>query len=134
MYFDLEDYRPDTPRVPNAITVREAVLMSLLLHALLVIAYLVMPEARAAEPVQAVAQSEQEPVRFVHMVPTVERVAPPKPNVDHSDLDRRAAAPERAKTPANVEPFSRGDTPEKTIATREERPGGAAGLQGMGAR
>ena len=125
MYFDLEDYRPDTPRVPNAITVREAVLMSLLLHALLVIAYLVMPEARAAEPVQAIAQSEQEPVRFVHMVPMVERVAPPKPNVDHSDLDRRAAAPERAKTPANVEPFSRGDTPEKTIATREERPGGA---------
>jgi len=124
MYFDLEDYRPDTPSLTSAISVREAVLISLLLHALFVIAWLVMPEASAAAPDPALAQASQEQVQFVHMVPTVERPAPPKPNVDKSDLDRRAAAPEKALQPANTQPLSRGDTPEKTIATREERPGG----------
>ena len=125
MYFDLEDYRPDTPRVSTAITVREAILMSLLVHALMVIAWLVMPEATAAEPTPMVVQSAQEPVKFVHMVPRVERTAPPKPNVDQSDLDRRATALERAAQPANTQPFSRGDTPEKTVATPDEKPGGA---------
>ena len=126
MYFDLEDYRPDTPRVTSAISVREAILMSLLLHALMVIAWLVMPAASAESPDMTVVQTPQEDVRFVHMVPTVERTAPPKPNVAQSDLDRRAAALERAPQPANTQPFSRGDTPEKTIATREEKPGGEA--------
>ena len=125
MYFDLEDYRPDTPHLGNVITVRESVLISLLAHAILVIVWLVMPEASAAEPNTLVPASQQESVKFVHMVPTVERTAPPKPNVDHSDLDRRATALERAKQPANTQPFSAGNTPEKTIATREERAGGA---------
>ena len=126
MYFDLEDYRPDTPRVTSAISVREAILMSLLLHALMVIAWLVMPTASAESPDMTVVQTPQEDVKFVHIVPTVERTAPPKPNVDQSDLDRRAAALERAPQPANMQPFSRGETPEKTIATREEKPGGDA--------
>ena len=33
MYLDLEDYRPDTPRVPSVISIREGVLLSLVLHA-----------------------------------------------------------------------------------------------------
>jgi TonB family protein len=124
MYFDLEDYRPDTPHMSSAITVRESVLISLLAHAILVIVWLVMPEASAAEPNALIPQSQQESVKFVHMVPTVERTAPPKPNVDQSDLDRRATALERAKQPANSQPFSAGNTPEKTIATPPERAGG----------
>ena len=124
MYFDLEDYRPDTPHMSSAITVRESVLISLLAHAILVIVWLVMPEASAAEPTALVPASQQESVKFVHMVPTVERTAPPKPNVDQSDLDRRATALERAKQPANSQPFSAGNTPEKTIATPPERAGG----------
>lgn len=123
MYFDLEDYRPDTPRVTSAISVREAILMSLLLHALAVIAWLVMPETTAAAVIPVTPQS-QEQVKFVHMVPSVERTAPPKPRVDQSDLDRRATALERAVQPNNPQPFSRGDTPEKTIAARDERAGG----------
>ena len=70
MYFDLEDYRPDTPHLSSAITVRESVLISLLAHAVLVIVWLVMPEANAASPdaLAPVAQ-QQESVQFVHMVP-----------------------------------------------------------------
>jgi hypothetical protein len=32
MYLDLEDYRPDTPRVPTVISVREGVLVASLRH------------------------------------------------------------------------------------------------------
>ena len=125
MYFDLEDYRPDTPHMSSAITVRESVLISLLAHAILVIVWLVMPEASAASPNALMPQPQQESVQFVHMAPAVERPAPPKPNVDKSDLDRRATSPERAVQPANPQPLSTGNTPEKTIVTREERAGGA---------
>jgi len=38
MYFDFEDYRPDTPRIPTAISIREAVLVSVVVHLLAVIA------------------------------------------------------------------------------------------------
>ena len=31
MYFDLFDYRPDTPRMPTAMSIREAVLVSLVI-------------------------------------------------------------------------------------------------------
>jgi len=125
MYFDLEDYRPDTPHMSSAITVRESVLISLLAHAVLVIVWLVMPEASAASPNALIPQPPQESVQFVHMAPAVERPAPPKPNVDKSDLDRRATAPERAVQPANPQPAMTGNTPEKMVATREERTGGA---------
>jgi TonB family protein len=125
MYFDLEDYRPDTPHLSSAITVRESVLISLLAHAILVIAWLVMPEARAAATDPLIPAQQQESVQFVHMAPAIERPAPPKPNVDRSDLDRRATAPVRSMNPANPLPASAGNTPEKTIVTRDERAGGA---------
>ena len=42
MYFDFEDYRPDTPRISTAISVREAVLLSIVAHLLVVIGYLLL--------------------------------------------------------------------------------------------
>jgi TonB family protein len=124
MYLDLEDFRPDTPRVPQAISIREAVLLSLLAHALGVIAYLVAPEPRPAENFAVVPTAQQEPVRFVQMMPLVERPAPPRPNAEQSDLDRRAAAPEAAPKPENAAPFSRGNTSDKVIGGPDERPAG----------
>jgi TonB family protein len=124
MYLDLEDYRPDTPRVPQAISLREGILASLLAHALMVIAYLVAP---AASPKDASALSQAPPresIQFVHMVPTVERPAPPRPNPEHSDLDRRAATPVPRPDAANTKPFSVGDTPEKVVGGRTEKPAG----------
>ena len=122
MYLDLEDYRPDTPHLSSAI------------HGAGERAD-VAPGPR--DPGDRVARDagsagrlaggrsfrrpQQESVKFVHMVPAVERPAPPKPNVDMSDLDRRATAPERAAKPTNPQPFSVGNTPEKTIVTRDEQ-------------
>ena len=79
MYLDLEDDKPDTPHLPEAFSTREGVLASLLVHALLVIAYLLRP---AISPEQAAAaaalQPQRDPGQFVHMVPGADREAPRK--------------------------------------------------------
>jgi TonB family protein len=123
MYLDLEDYRPDTPRVPTVMSLREAVLLSLLLHALAVIAYLVMPNFRSS--VNAVLMPEDEkPLEYVQIIPRAEFNAIPKPQAEASDLDRRAASPLVAPDPRNDTPFSRGNTPEKVVGAPEEKPAG----------
>ena len=115
MYLDFEDYRPDTPRVPSPISAREGVLLSLVLHLLFVIAILIAPKTffASAEPEQVVVPPPQAPVKFVYMAPRVDRVAPPRPNVDASDLDRRSSTVERAPVPRDATPFSRGNTPDR---------------------
>ena len=120
MYFDWEDYRPETPRVTAPISVREAVLLSLLFHALLVIAYLLMPDFKSR--VDSVLMSKPDDViRFVQMVPQKDIKATPKPNVEQSDMDRRAASRLAAPDPQNNAPFSRGNTPDKIVGAPNER-------------
>jgi TonB family protein len=123
MYLDLEDYRPDTPRVPTVMTLREAVLLSLLLHSLAVIAYLVMPDFRS-QVNAALLPTERPPLEYVQIVPRTEFKAAPKPNAKASDLDRRAASPLVAPAPQNDDPYSRGNTPEKTVGAPLEKPAG----------
>jgi TonB family protein len=126
MYLDFEDYRPDTPRVPAPISAREGVLLSLVLHLLFVIALLVAPKSffAPAEPVQALVPPPPEPVKFVYMAPRVDRVAPPRPNVAASDLDRRSTTRERAPVPTEAAPFSRGNTPDRVEGAPETKPAG----------
>lgn len=124
MYLDFEDHRPDPPRVPTAISVREGILMSIIFHLGLVILLLVLPAGFFAPPVEKQVlpvSPERNPVTFVYMEPPVERPAPPRPAVDASDLDRRAASPERPPAAETIAPFSRGNTPEKTISVPAER-------------
>jgi len=125
MYLDLEDYRPDTPRVPTVISVREGVLLSLLLHALGVIAYLVMPQFRSQVDQVFTPAPNQDVVQFVHMAPAKEVKAIPKANVEQSDLDRRAASKLVPPDPKNNTPFSRGNTPDKMVGAPDERAKGA---------
>lgn len=119
MYFDLEDYRPDTPRIPNAISVREGILLSIIVHLLLVVAYLLVPDGwlareQAVELVQA-APREQPPLRFVEVAPLVDRMERPVRPADQSDLDRRAATRERAPDAIDPAPLMRGNTPEMIV-------------------
>src|SRR5262245_23948785 len=126
MFLDFEDYRPDTPRVPSVISRREGVLLSLIAHLLLVIGYLLMPASWLQPAPQPVVVPDREPVRFVTVTPQVERIRPPRPTPDQSDLDRRAATREKAPVPENTAPFSRGNTVERTVAPPpEEKPAGA---------
>jgi TonB family protein len=136
MYFDFEDYRPETPRLISPISWREGILLSIIFHLVMAIALVLSPRwvpvdreaARARE--QALAERlarAREQTQFVFVQPLVERPAPaPPPRADLSDRDRIAAAPERALRPESELPFSRGNTPERV----QELPAPAARGEG----
>lgn len=130
MYFEFEDYRPDTPRLDSAISKREGVLLSIVFHAALIAAAIfVLPhldnaEARLAALQRAEQlalarqeQAQEQQRRFVFVQPRVDREAPKAPALsDDSDKNRVAQAPERARDPQNPLPFSRGNSPERIEA------------------
>jgi TonB family protein len=112
MYLDLEDYRPDTPRLASANTWRGGVL-SLAVHIGFVLLILFGPSTLFSTPTQPIQALPDDQVRFVQMMPLRDRVAPPKPLAEQSDKDRQSATREKAPNPQNTMPFSRGNTPEK---------------------
>lgn len=127
MQLDLDDYRPEAPSVPPVISRREGVLLSLVLHLSLTIAYLLTPAGffdSEVTPVAPVPAQAEEPVRFVMMEPLVERSVPPPPRAEASDLDRRATTVERPPAPENPAPFSRGNTPDKVVGAPPAEPAG----------
>jgi TonB family protein len=131
MYFDFEDYRPDTPTIARPLTRLEAVLLTSLVHLLAVILILVWPElpfVKAAEARQQQLQEElrrlelerqRESATFVFVQPKIDMQAlKPPPRHELSDIDRRARTVERAPNPTNSMPFSRGNTSERIEAAR----------------
>jgi protein TonB len=126
MFLDIQDDRPDTPRVPSALTRLERVLLSIVAYLLILVTYLVVPEQFWAAPTpKEVPTQEDKVVRFVQIEPRLDRRAVPKELVDKSDLDRRAATRERAPKPENEAPLSRGNTPEKFEGGPKETAKGA---------
>ena len=122
MYIDFEDSRPDTPRVEGALSVREGVLISIIVHLLLLIAILLvpdlLPESVRPRPVPAALNQEprQNP-RFVFMQPRVDISKPqPRPDVDASDQDRRLSTIAPPPKPENPLPFARGNSREREEA------------------
>ena len=126
IHFDFDNRYQDEKIVGRAISAREAVVLSVIVHALLVALFQYGPDLNFLKPspeeVEARKQEllrrqqlERENQRFVFVQPQIDTPAPqPKPNVDLSDLDRRAQAPQRATKPDNPLPFSRGNSPERT--------------------
>jgi len=123
MYFDFEDNHPDITPLGRAISWREGILLSIIVHLVAILGVVLMPELpgaeaaaqRAAEAVALQRQQESERTRFVFVQPRLEMPAPapPPPRAEASDRDRVARAPERAKDPTNSLPFSRGNTSER---------------------
>lgn len=122
MYFELEDFRPDTPRTPRVISVREGVLLSIIVHLVAVVAILLAPKWVFPAALQLVT-GKSEPIRFVSIQPRVDRTAPPKPAADQSDKDRQSTTVEAPK-PENAMPYSKGDTSDKSEGARAERAAG----------
>jgi TonB family protein len=129
IHFDFEDRYADDLIVGRAINRRDGVVVSILVHALLVALFLYVPQLdifelspEELEQRQQELQRQQEAERdkrFVFVDPRIDvRAMEPPPRADLSDQDRRAQARERAAQPANPEPFSRGNTFERT----DERP------------
>ena len=133
MYFDFQDYRPDIPRVGAAISWREGILLSIIVHLVMIILLILSPrwfpmdQAARARALAVAEQRAQEQPRFVFVQPRVDRTAPRAPDrAESSDKDRIARAPERAPNPTNRLPFARGNTPERV----EELPSPQARGQG----
>jgi outer membrane biosynthesis protein TonB len=145
MYFNFDDSRPDTPRIPTPLSRREVVLLTINLHAFLVIAILLGPrvpwvraiieqrQQELAEQQRLELQKQQERPRFVFMQPRLDLTSPkPPPRAELSDLDRKARTVERAPRPENPLPFSRGNSSERIEAepppTRRPAPDPAPAL------
>jgi len=123
MYFDFEDAHPEFSPVGRAISWREGILLSIILHLILVIIVLLWWPAIFSfrlHPTRAlvVAQpSPQDEKTFVYIAPRIDTPAPrPPARGPDSDKNRLAQAPERAKQPENLEPLSRGNVPDRVEA------------------
>ncbi len=119
MYIDFEDLRPETPHLERALSVREGVLISIIVHLLLFIAILVapdwLPESLRSTPAatEVAMQSPGQDPRFVFVQPKLDISKPqPKPNVDRSDQDRVKSTIEKPPDPKNAMPFARGNSRE----------------------
>jgi len=133
MYFDFYGAHPETPTLERAISIREGVLLSLVLHVVGLLLLLFAPQlpfvqsmlARIEEARQAAVtaqlqqqqQQGQDQPTFVFVQPRVDTPAlRPPPQAELSDIDREARAPERAENPTNPLPFARGNSPERVEA------------------
>jgi TonB family protein len=128
MYFDFEDYRPDVHPVGRAISWREGVLISIIVHLAGIIALLLLPDLVPTDPhvretevlAAAPTPAPEEQPRFVFVQPRVDTPSPrPPARAELSDENRVARAPERAPEPRNPLPLSRGNSPERVESVRE---------------
>ncbi len=128
MYFDFEDYRPDTPTIGRVISWREGVLLSIIAHLVVVVLILLAPrlfpdnyDALRQRLLLAQQQRLEDQARFVFVQPKLDRpAARPPDRAEFSDIDREARARQRADKPTNPLPYSRGNSPERVEAMREE--------------
>jgi TonB family protein len=138
IHFDIEERYQDEQTVGRALSAGNIVVLSLLLHLLVIFIIQFAPrltlflpseeelKARQEELLRQQRERERNERRFVFIQPRVELETPkPKPNVDLSDLNRRAQAPQRAQKPDNPLPFARGNTPERIEKTQPEQARGA---------
>lgn len=128
MYFDFDDYRPDTPTIGRVISWREGVLLSIIVHLAAIILVLVAPrlfpadvQALRARLLAAQQQRLEDQARFVFVQPKVDQpAAKPPARAEFSDIDREARSPKRAEHPTNPLPYSRGNSADRVEALREE--------------
>jgi TonB family protein len=132
IHFDLEDRYEDENVVGSAITRRDGVAAAVVIHALILAAFIFAPQLAIFQPTpeelerrQAELQrqqQEQDRSRFVFVQPRVDlRSLPPPPERSElSDQDRRSQAPQVAPNPTNPLAFSRGDSSERVEAAAPE--------------
>ncbi|MGE0040197.1 MAG: TonB family protein [Vicinamibacterales bacterium] len=127
MYFDFDERYESVEPVGGAVTRRDGVLASVVVHALVIALVLVLPELglfpeRRPQPVPA-AEAERERPQFVFVQPQLDlKAEQPKPNAAPSDQDRVARAPEPPPPDAsNPLPFARGNSAERVEAAPNVR-------------
>ncbi len=131
IHFDFDERYQDENIVGSAITRRDGFMVSVLVHAAIVVALIFVPqlelfeltpEELAAQQEELRRQQEQDKTRFVFVEPRVDIPAlRPPDRAQLSDLDRQAQARQRAPQPSNPLPFNRGDSAEQVEAAADER-------------
>jgi periplasmic protein TonB len=89
MLFDFDENRPDTPRVPAALTRLERLLLVVVGYQFLLLTYFIAPDSWFVKPVKQLI-SPEEPMRFVEIKPLVDRSALAKLSEAPSAANRRA--------------------------------------------
>jgi TonB family protein len=137
IHFDFDDRYQDELVVGSAISRREGVVLSTVIHAVIVALILFGPEWTFLQPspealearqqeIEQQREQDQDERRFVFVQPRVDFEARrPPPRAELSDIDRQAQAREQAAASSNPLPFSRGNSAERTEAAEEERARGA---------
>jgi len=137
IHFNFDERYEDEAVVGSAISRREGVLLSIIVHLFLLLWFQFGPDVRLfeANPEDVEArqqqvlrqqQEERDRNRFVFVQPRVDFETPrPQPRAELSDVDRKAQAAERSVQASNPLPFSRGNSPERVEAVVPERARGA---------
>ncbi len=131
IHFDLEERYQDELIVGSAITRREGIAYAVVVHLLILTAFILGPrlglfqpspeelEARRIEQQRIEAEQNQ---RLVFVQPKLDMPArKPPPRAELSDIDRKAQTREQAPKPQNPLPFSRGNSTERTETNQSER-------------
>jgi len=131
IHFDLEERYEDEHVVGSAITRREAIAYGVIVHLLILAAFILgprlglfqpSPQELEAQRQEQLRQIEEQNRRFVFVQPKLDMKAKtPPPRAELSDVDRKAQAPEKAPQPQNPLPYSRGNSAERTEADEGER-------------
>jgi TonB family protein len=127
MYFDLDDRYQDQDVVGSAITGRDGVMLSVVVHAGIIAVLLVAPRLNlfaVAPTTEAEVRppEKKEPPKFVFVQPRVDfEAARPKPRADSSDKDRVARSPQRPPVMRNPLPSARGNSTERVEALPDLR-------------
>ncbi len=137
MYFNFDDREPDRPGIERAISWHEGLLLSLLVHALAVLAFIFLPDmmpgvfkvlmpdtSEAEQRLAVMREREANERRFVFVQPRAEfEAARPPENPELSDRDRTVMTPfEAPPDPQNTLPYSRGNTPDRIDQPGTEAP------------
>ncbi|MGE5199674.1 MAG: hypothetical protein ACM3H9_08540, partial [Rhodospirillaceae bacterium] len=128
MYFNFDDRQPDIERIDSAISWREGLLLSLVVHLLVVVAIVMLPgvlpglfaalapdTSALEERLAALREQDANNRRFVFVQPRAEFEAqrPPR-NPELSDRDRSVMTPYKPPDqPANPLPYSKGNTVDR---------------------
>ncbi len=123
-YFNLDDRYSDIEPVGGALTKRDGVMLSVVVHAALALVMVFMPrlaffQRAAPTQLQLMQQQarQQEQRTFVFVQPKLDLEAPaPRPRAEASDKDRLAQSLERSPNAANPMPYMRGNTSERVEA------------------
>ncbi len=124
MYFDFEDYHPDIEPLGHAISWRDEIFLSIVVHIVVVVLlvsaprWVPAPKIPKESPFQLSANDRS---RFVFVQPRLDMEAlKPRPRAEESDKNRVARSVERSSKPTNTMPFSRGNTADKVEAQKIE--------------